>query len=109
MTHDVDADGRPAELRPVPDHPAEGAFASDRCVPPDKEDAAEVRLRALQPARGTPHPARSDQAVQSPVPLADLAGAAPRPGRPDAGRRPAAVAGTAGLAAAARTLDRARL
>src|SRR5437016_3541960 len=112
MTHDVDADGRPAQLRPVRNHTTTGAFTPERPhrpVPADQENPAEIRLRALQQAGRPPHPARPGQAVQGAVPLAALAGAAPGPRRPDAGRRATAHAGPARLAAAAGALDRTRL
>lgn len=109
MTHDVDADGRPAQSRSIRNSPAQGTVTSDRSIPQAAEDPSALRLRALQPPRGTTHPARSDQALHGAVPLADLPGAAPSAGGPDAGRRTAALPGPARLAAAAGALDQARL
>lgn len=110
MTDDVDAERRAAEQRRVPDHSASGSLAAqERQGPAAAEDrTAQVRLRALQPARRAAHPARPGQAVQGAVPLTALAGAAPDPGRPAARRRPAALPRPLRLADAAAALDRAR-
>lgn len=111
MTHDVDADWRRAEQRPLlPDHAAADTPAAPYrgTAAPPEEGAAALRLRALQPARRATDPARSGQALHRAVPLAALAGAAQNSRGAPARRRTARLARPVRLADAARALDPAR-